>query len=64
MAAGFITQRIWIKTQKLGLSQDFRNSHEVATCIKQLLAIPFLPPSLISPTFGFLQMPTLEILRC
>ena len=25
------------------------------------MAIPFLPASLIHPTFGFLQMPTLEV---
>ena len=54
------TQRIWMKTQKLALSQGFRNNHEITKYIKQLMAIPFLPSSLINPTFGFLQIPTLE----
>ena len=55
------TQRIWMKSQKLGLSQGFINNHEITNYIKQLMAIPFLPASLIHPTFGFLQMPTLEV---
>ena len=55
-----LTQRIWMKTQKLGLSQSFRNSHEVATFIGQLMAIPFLPGSLIAPTYSFLQLHRLE----
>ena len=54
------TQRIWAKTQKLGLSQSFRNSHVVAKFIRQLMAIPFLPAPLITPTYSFLQLPTLE----
>ena len=54
------TQRIWMKSQKLGLSQGFGNNHEMTNYIKQLMAIPFLPASLIHPTFGSLQMPTLE----
>ena len=54
------TQRIWMKSQKLGLSESFRSNPEVTKYIKQLMAIPFLPPSLISPTFSFLQMPSLE----
>ena len=54
------TQRIWMKTQKVGLSKSFRDSHEVATFIRQLMAMPFLPASLITPTYNFLQLPTLE----
>ena len=53
-------QRIWMKTQKLGLSQGFRINHKITSYIKQLMAIPFLPSSLINPSFGFLQIPTLE----
>ena len=54
------TQRIWLKSQKLGLSKSFRGNSEVTKYIKQLMAILFLPPSLIRPTFIFLQMPSLE----
>ena len=54
------TQQIWMKTQKVGLSENFRDSHEVATFIRQLMAMPFLPASLITPTYNFLQLPTLE----
>ena len=45
-----------MKTQKHGL----RNYHEVATFIRQLIAIPFLPGSLITPTYSSLQLPRLE----
>ena len=55
------TQRIWLKTQKLGLSESFKSNPEVTKYIRQLMAIPFLPPPLLSPTFNFLQMPSLEI---
>ena len=54
------TQRIWGKTQKLGLSQEFRDNPLVGNFIRHLMAIPFLPASLISPTYTFLQLPTLE----
>ena len=54
------TQRIWAKTQSLALTQNFKNSLETAAYIKQIMAIPFLPASLINPTFNFLQMPNLE----
>ena len=53
------TQRIWAKTQKVGLAQEFRNTQEIESYIKQLMAIPFLPASLINPTFSYLQMPSL-----
>ena len=54
------TQRNWMKTQKVGLCNSFRDSHEVATFVRQLMAMPFLPASLITPTYNFLQLPTLE----
>ena len=54
-------QRIWKKVQKLGLCESFRNNPEVTKYVRQLMAIPFLPASLIVPTFSFLQMPSLQI---
>ena len=38
------TQCIWGKTQKLGLTHSFRNNTNVANFIRELMAIPFLPP--------------------
>ena len=35
------TQRIWTKSQKLGLSQSFKNNVHVAKFIRQLMGIPF-----------------------
>ena len=35
------TQRIWMKSHKLGLSESFRSNPEVTKYIKQLMAIPF-----------------------
>ena len=52
------TQRIWSKTQKLGLVQSFTQNHELSTYIRNLMAIPFLPASLILSTFTFLESPT------
>ena len=54
------TQRIWAKTQKLGLVEGYRNKREIEKYIKQLMSIPFLPAPLIIPTFNFIQMPELE----
>ena len=54
------TQRIWARTQKLGLSQTFRNNLQFTKYVKQLMAIPFLPPSLIYPTHNLLQTSSLE----
>ena len=54
------TQRIWAKTQKVGLAQDFRNRQEIESYIKQLMALPFLPASLINPTYTYLQIPNLS----
>ena len=47
------------KTQKVGLAQDFRNSQEIETYIKQLMTIPFLAAYLINPTHTYLQTPIL-----
>ena len=52
------TQRIWGKTQKLGLVQSFREYHELATYIRKLMAIPYLPASDILSTFTLLDSPT------
>ena len=54
------TQRIWAKTPKLGLSHGFKNNPEITRFIRQLMAIPFLPASLIYPTFTLISTPTLE----
>ena len=42
---------------KLGLSQGFKTDVQIQTYIKQLMAIPFLPASLITPTYSCLQLP-------
>ena len=54
------TQRIWAKTQNVGLAQEFRNNQDIECYIKQLMAIPYLPSSLINPTYTCLQMPSLD----
>lgn len=54
------TQRIWEKTQKLGLVHAFKYNTNVKSFIKQLMAIPFLLGPLINPTANFLQMPNSE----
>ena len=54
------TQRIWAKTQKLGLVEGYGNKREIEKYIKQLMAIPFLPAPLIIPTFNFIPVPELE----
>ena len=51
------TQCIWRKTQKLGLSNAFKNNFQIQTFVRQLMAIPFLPASLIVPTHSFLEIP-------
>ena len=48
------------KTPKLGLSNGFKNNHEITRFIRQVMAIPFLPASLIYPTFTLISTPTLE----
>ena len=54
------TQRIWGKTQKLGLIQEFKDKPQVKDYIRNLMALPFLPAALINPTFTFLELPTLD----
>ena len=54
------TQRIWAKSQKLGLAEGYRNKREIEKYIKLLMAIPFLPAPLIIPTFNLIQVPELE----
>ena len=54
------TQRIWAKVQKLGLTQSFHENNEITKFVKQLMAIHFLPASLIRPTFLFIQAPDLS----
>ena len=52
------TQCIWTKTQKLGLVKSFREHQQLATYIRHLMAIPFLPACHILSTFTFLESPT------
>ena len=54
------TKRIWAKVHKLGLAESFRESNEISQFVQQLMVIPFLPASLISPTFLFIQLPHLH----
>ena len=51
------TQCIWRKIQKLGLANTFKNNIEIQAFVRQLMAIPFLPVSLINPTYSLLQLP-------
>ena len=55
------TQRIWAKTQNVGLAREFRNNQDIECYIKQLMGIPYLPSSLINPTYTCLQMPSSDI---
>ena len=57
------TQRIWAKTQKLGLVHSFHDNPETAKFIRNLMAIPFLPASLIRATYAFLQVQDLTNLE-
>ena len=54
------TQRIWAKSQKLGLIQSFADNSDVTAYIKRLMAIPFLPAPLIIPTFNLLLLPNIK----
>ena len=62
LGIGFILikQQIWAKTLNVGLAQEFKNNQEIECYkyIKQLMAIPFLPASLINPTYTCLEMPS------
>ena len=55
------TQCIWAKTQKLGLTQSFKDNIQVAKYIRQLMAIPILPAALIIPTYNLISTPTLPV---
>ena len=54
------TQRIWAKTQRLGLAEGYRNKREIEKYIKLLMAVPFLTAPLIIPTFNLIQVPKFE----
>ena len=58
------TQCIWAKTQKLGLTQSFKDNIQVAKFIRQLMAIPFLPTALIIPTYSLIETPTFQSIIC
>ena len=53
------TQRIWATTQKLGLTQSFKENVQVSKFIRLLMAIPFLPAGLIIPTYSLIETPAL-----
>ena len=57
------TKRIWAKVQEFGITPGFHENIEITRFIKQLMAIPFLPASLISPTFTLLQKPNLTTIE-
>ena len=52
------TQAIWRKIQKCGLVSNIRGNYELASFVKKVMAIPFLPADLISSTYSLLQIPT------
>ena len=54
------TQCIWSKVRKLGLSHGFKSNTEISKFARLLMAIPFLPASLITPTFDLIPTPSLE----
>ena len=51
------TQCIWRKTHKIGLVQNFREIPDLAQYIRQLMALPFLPSSIIRQTYALLKRP-------
>ena len=54
------TQCIWAKVQKLGLTHAFKSNPEISKFTRLLMALPFLPASLISPTFNLISTPSLD----
>ena len=48
------SQRVWQRTQKLGLVETFTENQEFATYVRCLMAIPFLPSDLIQETYNHL----------
>ena len=51
------TQRIWHATQKVRLVRSFNTNEELSTFVRFLMAIPFLPKTLIQPTYRLLNPP-------
>ena len=48
------------KVQKLGLTHSFKSNPEISKFTRLLMALPFLPASLISPTFNLIATPSLD----
>ena len=55
------SQRVWQRTQKLGLVETFTENQEFATYVRCLMAIPFLPSDLIQETYNNLKSPDLPV---
>ena len=55
------SQRVWQKTQKLGLVETFTENQEFATYVRCLMAIPFLPSDLIQETYNLFKSPDLLV---
>ena len=53
------TQCILRKTHKIGLVQNFRENPDLAQYIRQLMALPFLPSSIIRQIYALLKKPEL-----
>ena len=59
------TQSVWRQFQELGLKPAYSKRDSVYNYIRQLLALPFLPPNDVQPTFHNLeQRANSEPLRC
>ena len=52
------TQRIWHQTKKLGLGNSFHSNRDLSKFVRHLMAIPFIPSTLIQPTYSLLNSPT------
>ena len=48
------------KVQNLGLTHGFKSNPEISKFTRLLMALPFLPASLISPTFNLITTPSLD----
>ena len=53
------TQAIWKKIQKCKLTSSYKRNPELATSIRKIMALPFLPSDLIVSTYTMLPIPTL-----
>ena len=49
------TQSVWRQVQELGLKPAYSKRDSVYSYIRQLLALPFLPPNHVQPTFRNLE---------